>query len=266
MQNHCPLCGAGSLHAFTKTVLGNHKARFELCPDCGLLYAVELDWLPRAYEHPIAAIDTGIMKRNLLNAARVTVLIGLLYDRNARFLDCAGGYGVFVRLMRDLGFDFYWDDKYCQNLLTKGFEGGENGNFQLVTAMEAIEHVVDPHQFIDELLTKGGNPDAILLTTTTFNGEPPPLDWSYYAFESGQHIRFYQARTLAYLAARHGLNYVGSGDFHLLSRRPVPKWKLALAASKSSLLLFPLFRLGLASLTQRDFHQLSRCYHQTGSD
>ncbi len=38
------------------------------------------------------------------------------------FLDYAGGYGVFTRLMRDIGFDFYWHDPYTQNLFANGFE------------------------------------------------------------------------------------------------------------------------------------------------
>jgi len=33
------------------------------------------------------------------------------------FLDYAAGYGLFVRLMRDAGYNFRWSDLYCQNLL-----------------------------------------------------------------------------------------------------------------------------------------------------
>ena len=39
-----------------------------------------------------------------------------------KFLDYGGGYGILVRLMRDVGYDFYWFDKYSQNIFAKGFE------------------------------------------------------------------------------------------------------------------------------------------------
>jgi hypothetical protein len=45
-----------------------------------------------------------------------------MFDANNRFIDYGGGYGLFVRLMRDAGFDYYWFDKFCDNVLSKGFE------------------------------------------------------------------------------------------------------------------------------------------------
>jgi len=47
------------------------------------------------------------------------------------FLDYAAGYGLFVRLMRDAGYNFRWSDLYCQNLFVRGwshqFPGGAFG-------------------------------------------------------------------------------------------------------------------------------------------
>jgi len=64
-------------------------------------------------------------------------------------LDAAGGYGMLTRLMRDLGFDFYLRDKYCANLMDPGFECREAlGNCLAVTAMELLERLTDPMEFV----------------------------------------------------------------------------------------------------------------------
>ena len=59
-----------------------------------------------AYEAAIGITDTGILKRNHLFARRSSAVIASFYNSNKKFLDFAGGYGIFVRMMRDFGFDF----------------------------------------------------------------------------------------------------------------------------------------------------------------
>jgi len=64
----------------------------------------------------------GYMERSTFLSKKTTIILWLLYNKNAKFLDYAGGYGVFVRLMGDIGFNYYWQDKFTPNLLSKGFE------------------------------------------------------------------------------------------------------------------------------------------------
>ena len=56
----------------------------------------------------------------------------------------AGGYGIFTRMMRDIGFDFYWLDKYADNLLTNGFEYNKkiHKKIEAITSFESFEHFV----------------------------------------------------------------------------------------------------------------------------
>jgi len=58
-------------------------------------------------------------------------------------LDYGGGHGVFVRIMRDFGFDFRWSDCYATNIYARGFEGDVHLRHELVTAFEVFEHLVD---------------------------------------------------------------------------------------------------------------------------
>ncbi len=251
----CPLCGSEARAVFSAKVLGDREASYGLCQNCGLLFADQPNWLDEAYRHPIAQIDTGVMRRNLLNALRVTGILTLLFPRGARYLDFAGGYGVFTRLMRDIGFDFYWQDKYCANLLAQGFEGEPGQEYALVTAMEVLEHVPSPTAFVTSIIEETGC-DSLLFSTTLFEGEPPSPDWHYYAFESGQHISFYQRRTLDLLASRVGMHYVHGGDLHLFTKKAVSPFLFRLLASRWGVLAFPFARALLRSRTQRDFEAL----------
>lgn len=253
----CPLCASETKAAFSATVLGTRTAHYRLCLNCGLLFADRPDWLEEAYRHPIAQIDTGVMRRNLINSLRVTGILALLFPRHARYLDFAGGYGVFTRQMRDIGFDYYWQDKYCANLLAKGFEREAGQKYAVVTAMEVLEHVPAPRAFVASMLEETGC-DNLLFSTTLFEGAPPPMDWHYYAFESGQHICFYQRRTLDFLADSLGMRYVHGGDLHLFTRKAVSPVLFRLLASRLGLLAFPFVRPFLRSRTQADFVALRR--------
>lgn len=216
----CRICTSPVEVAFDHELLGKYDCRYYFCRNCGGMQTEEPYWLEEAYESPVAAADTGILVRNL-DLARITSLVlFFLFDHRGRFLDAAGGYGLFTRLMRDIGFDYYWTDKYSPNLVAKGFEmTGEGLPYTAVTAFEVMEHLPDPVAFVDELLESTGT-DTVIFSTELFAGEPPaPDEWWYYAFATGQHITFYQRRTLELIAKRFGMNLYSSGSFHIWTRR-----------------------------------------------
>ena len=54
---------------------------------------------------------------------------------------------MFVRIMRDKGFNFYRQDIHCQNLFAKHFDISNikiTEKFDLLTAIEVFEHLEDP--------------------------------------------------------------------------------------------------------------------------
>ena len=69
-----------------------------------------------------------------------------------------GGYGIFTRLMRDIGFDFYWYDPHSINLLARGFETrSKNYKYELVTAFEVFEHFAELIKEIESMLQFSDN-------------------------------------------------------------------------------------------------------------
>ena len=220
----CPICSGLMEYCFTAKVLSKYEALYEVCKKCGFLRAHEPHWMDEAYSRAIAAADTGLVMRNIALGRKLAgVLYWIVGERGkGRYLDVAGGYGMLTRLMRDFGFDFYWADKHCDNLLATGFEYSQaQGACRAVTAMEVLEHLTDPVAFIEETLAFSGA-QTLLFTTELYEGPPPsPNAWWYYAFSTGQHIGFFQRRTLEALSAKLRLGFASARGIHIFSKEAV---------------------------------------------
>ncbi|MDB4956293.1 MAG: Methyltransferase type 11 [Myxococcales bacterium] len=251
--DRCRLCGSSVHELFSGTIMSRHHVRYFDCARCGLLQTEKPHWLDEAYAAPINSSDTGILQRNLVLSRITAAVINVFFNRRAKFLDYAGGFGIFVRLMRDRGFDFYWEDPHAPNLLARSFDRGRLGAHQveLVTSFESFEHFVDPVAELDRMLSQT---ETILLSTLLAPETAPGLDrWWYYGTEHGQHISFYRARTLRHLAAQRGLYVCTNGrNVHLLSRKPIAGWRFNLAVASAYIGLSEVLRPLTRSRTLSD--------------
>ncbi|WP_209315383.1 class I SAM-dependent methyltransferase [Haematospirillum sp. H1815] len=255
----CPICSGEMRLCFSEQVLGKYQANYELCALCGFLRAKDPYWLNEAYSSAIAVADTGLVMRNLAIASKLSgVLYWLVRERGkGLYLDSAGGYGMLTRLMRDFGFDFYWADKYCDNHLAQGFEyKPEMGPCNAVTAIEVFEHLTDPATFIKETLAFSGA-RTLIFTTELYAGDPPaPGSWWYYAFATGQHIGFFQRRTLEILGKRLGLRFSSANGIHIFSEHQIDELILRFVTGRGVSRIAPWWiRRRLGSKTLSD-HQL----------
>jgi hypothetical protein len=173
------------------------------------------------------------VNRNIILARQTRVILSAFFDANGRFLDYGGGYGLLVRMMRDVGFDFYRYDKYCENIFSSDFEVDErDGPFELVTAYELFEHLANPFAGIDELLTYSKN---ILFTTELIpNGTPRLSTWWYYIPEYGQHVSFYSWKSLQVIADHYKLHLCSDGkSLHMLSEKKISGYFFKMALHKT---------------------------------
>ncbi len=215
----CKVCNSSTQLVFTSKILEKYDVKYFKCDNCGYLCTEEPFWLDEAYSRPINLSDTGLLDRNIYFSKVLSVLIYFYFNKNGIFLDYAGGYGVFTRLMRDIGFDFYWHDPYTQNLFANGFEKDikPDSKFELITAFEVFEHLVNPKEEISKMLRFS---DTIVFSTELLTREiPEPKDWWYYGFNHGQHISFYSEKTLHALANQLKLNYYNVNGIHILTER-----------------------------------------------
>ncbi len=251
---HCKICGSDST-PFGKgktLVLQKYEVQYYRCSSCGFIQTEEPYWLDEAYLQPIAPSDIGYVYRNRWLGWCTRTVIGMYYEGAGRFLDYGGGYGLFVRDMRDRGYDSYRLDKYTPNLFARNFEWNQHHagkQAELITAFEVFEHFPDPHGSLKEIMQHGSE---ILLSTCIVPEGITDTDyksWFYFANHEGQHIALHTVKSLQILAERNGLHcYSNSRYLHLLTKQP----------SMAKAVFFPwVTRIKAARLLQAAFHRRS---------
>ncbi|HSN22220.1 MAG TPA: class I SAM-dependent methyltransferase [Usitatibacter sp.] len=258
MRTACRICGAGCESLFEHAVLRVHRASYSRCPQCGFVQAEEPSWLAEAHASPLSDQDTGLVSRNLWLLPRVAALLVLARETGSVCVDMGGGCGLFTRLMRDVGFDCYWQDRYSANVLARGFSAeGIAGPVGLVTLFEVLEHSPDPLGLLREAVD-AYRPRLVLTMTEVFERDPPSPDWPYYAFESGQHVSFFSRKAMETAATKLGLHVVFAGGCQLLSVTPFPPLLFRLAMSRAAPFAFPALRRTMTSRVQSDHEALVR--------
>lgn len=225
----CPVCGAARVEAGRGTVLDDIAVQYLKCDACGFLGTQAPHWLDRAYSDAIPPVDTGVVARNLLVADLCTALFG--GPTPPSIVDVGGGYGMLVRRLRDIGFDARWADPHCQNLLARGFEFTPGGPADVAVAVEVIEHVPDPRAWVAQQLDDTGA-STLLFTTEVLPAPVPDPSWWYFTPETGQHVSFFERRTIHRLGAALGLEVRSRANVHVVSRHPVPAARFLAAVSR----------------------------------
>ncbi len=235
---NCKICDSESIKIFSQRILKKYDVDYFRCNSCGFIQTENPYWLEESYVNPLNNDDTGILKRNNDFLKKTAAINYFMFNSEKQFLDYAGGYGVFTRLMRDTGFDCYWIDKYAKNILAIGFEGDENKKYETVTAFEVFEHMVDPKTELEKILEYSDN---IIFSTVLVGDQIPDKNWWYYGFNHGQHISLYTIKSLQQLANQYGLNFYSNGSsFHMFTKNEISNtyFKILLKLSKYGLFTF----------------------------
>jgi len=233
----CRICGTKTEERFKAKILGKYVISYYQCSVCRFVQTEEPFWLEEAYGEAINRFDTGLIGRNINNAVGVSKFLFYFCDYTKQCADYAGGYGLFTRMMRDYGFDFYTWDQYAPNLLAKSFEfePKTDKGFELVTSFEFLEHAVNPLEAIQTMLRLA--PTIMFSTNIISDPIPDPSNWWYYGTEHGQHISFYTNKTFLFLAQQLGIEYYSNGiDLHVLSLIKLPREEVELFLQTGKLL------------------------------
>ena len=203
----CKICDSDSNKIFEKTVLIKYNVNYYKCNNCSFVQTDEAYWFKEAYNSAITSLDIGILIRNNYLTTEISKIIDSCFTEAKKMLDFAGGYGIFVRLMRDKGYDFFRQDIYCENLFAKHFdiEDINDKHFDLVTGFEILEHLQNPLQEIEEIFKYSEN--AIFSTELIPKTNEEIENWWYISQETGQHIAFYSPKAMQLIAEKFGKNY-----------------------------------------------------------
>jgi hypothetical protein len=254
-MNHerCRVCGYQSNFVFWGKIFNDICVKYFSCGNCGYIQTEYPYWLDRAYKNPINSTDTGILVRNLRNRGTVLATLLVINDliiKKCTVLDSSGGYGLLVRLLRDLGIDAWWSDPYAENIFASSFCDNMHKNYNLITSFESFEHFIEPNISFKDLICR--TPNLLISTEIYPKNNPKPGEWFYFGIDHGQHIGFYKKNTLQYISSKYGLNlYSYANTYHLFSKNKINYVAWLVLMRMSSVLHRVIARL-LKSKTESD--------------
>ncbi len=215
------ITGGPTEKIFTIKVLNKYDVNYYKCIETDFIQTDEPYWLEESYSSAITKLDIGLAGRNEMLRNKVIPILSNHFSPSGKYLDYAGGYGLFTRMMRDKGYDFYHTDVYCKNIFAEYFElqdVPENHKFELTTAFEVFEHLANPIEEIEKILKYSDN----LLFTTSIHPEEieDVKGWWYLIPETGQHVALYSIKSLQFIADKFGFHFYTDGiNTHLLTRK-----------------------------------------------
>lgn len=251
----CRICKDNNLKKiFNHKILNKYDIDYFFCSNCSFIQTEKPFWLEESYENPINITDTGYYSRNISFARKTWILFCCLFGVRKKYLDYAGGYGLFTRMMRDFGLDFYNYDKYTKNLFSQGFDYS-NQKIKAISCFECFEHLENPIEEIAKILSISKN---LLFSTLLFSDKNIPNSyWWYYAFDHGQHISFYSIKTLKYIAKENNVFlYSNKKNIHLFLEKKGSNFLFILLLKLG---IFPwdiFYRLFAKSKTWSDYNSL----------
>ena len=194
----CPNCNSNSVKKIRKVNVTKEKKETYLCHCncCDYLYLENPNWLEIAYKNKFYG-DTGYVYRNynLVKKSLILFRIWKLFTQKIfpKACDIGAGIGLYARLMRDNGYNFYGSDQYSEMLLIQPFID-ENSEYKIKTSFEVVEHLPSLPVF---LKTKIKKVDLFLFSTELRKvADIPDNEWWYYSFQVGQHIGFHSKKSL----------------------------------------------------------------------
>lgn len=203
-------------------VLQKYDVSYHQCSSCRFIQTDEPFWLNEAYENAITSLDIGLVNRNLYLQEEIPRIIDHCFPNAKTMLDYGGGYGMFVRMMRDKGYNFFRQDIYCDNLFAKHFDITDHPDMRMdvLTAFEVFEHLVNPMAEMEKMLSYA--PNIIFSTVLIPKSTDEFKNWWYLSPQTGQHIAFYSTESLQFMSAKHGLNfYTNNNNLHIFSKEKI---------------------------------------------
>lgn len=210
-MSRCRLCTGPTKHLWNHMILGKYDVAYFECEECGSAQTDTPYWLDEAYADPGTGFDTGACQRSVDSALAMSTALELIgFTRDDECLDYGAGTGIYARMMRDRGWNYFAHEKYAFPYYMDKFRAqAEDRKWGMISAFEVFEHLANPADTLDLILRSAK--DYVFFTTELW--ERQGHDWSYLSPLQGHHIFFYSAKALEMAARKyryevHNLGFV----------------------------------------------------------
>lgn len=213
-EKECPICFNKTKHY--KTTRWNFHSqekqdknwKYYICQQCGCCFIDQMKkWTPTIfnkliYNENYSKTDIGItgIRTNIF----ITPIIEIIkkYSNGEYILDYGGGLGTLIDLLRKNGYK----NSYCFDPYGRQDISEDATNFDIVIAIEVLEHIFDAHTLwrtVSNKLKTGG----IFIFSTHLCDEQNVEDW-WYANPQAGHCILYSTFALINIAKWYNLEYV----------------------------------------------------------
>ncbi|MES2207332.1 MAG: class I SAM-dependent methyltransferase [Pseudomonadota bacterium] len=199
-----------------------------LCNQCGFCYAPEFfewsleDFEKKIYNEHYIEIDPEYLEaRPRRNFLLLEELFG--EEKNKiRHLDYGGGNGLLSKLLCEAG----WNSTTYDPFVNRDINIDSLGKFDLISAIEVVEHVPNVEELISNLSTLLVEDGIILISTVVSDGSIEAgkrLSWWYAAPRNG-HISLFTYESLKVLGKTKGFLFSSAGGSLHIFYRKIPDW------------------------------------------
>jgi len=157
-------------------------------------------------------------------------------------LDFGGGLGGLVKFFRDRGiiselYEYGYAKEVAEKLGVTTCTSLEPGKYELVTAIEVLEHMLDPVPTLSEICSTIRLGGHLIVTTGNLSKHRGKIaDWSYIKTNPDVHISFFSTRSLHKILKEMGFERVPKKFHRDLILSKILKNILILIAPKSETL------------------------------
>lgn len=215
----------------------NTMVRYYTCDICDFCFAPEFRNWPesrfkeRIYNHEYVLVDPDYVTVRPHNSAKfIGSVFGSVRHRISH-LDYGGGSGLLSELLRANG----WQSSSYDQFVDGPDEFGRLSTYDLVTAFEVFEHVVDPLDLMASL-SKLAHPQSLIMFTTVLSdghiARGEGLGWWYLAPRNG-HVSLYSKHSLTLLLSAHGYDVLHWNEAVHVAFRELPGWSKELPMFRS---------------------------------
>ena len=210
-----------------KLPLSGTPVYYRRCQACGFLFTDAFDdWSTEEFKAHIyndgyLAVDPDYtLNRPRDNAGVVQQVFGGLKEER-RVLDYGGGNDVFCSELRTAGFPV----AITYDPFTPEFAHRPEGEFDLITCFETLEHMPDPNGGITAILENIADPGMVLFTTML---QPDDfsrlgLNWWYVGPRNG-HVSLYSREALIRAWGKHGYKTASFTENLHVAFRTLPRF------------------------------------------